>query len=86
VERGKVERNTPTFPLLPRKNKLRFYYESTKRELKIRPIYECRCDARLKITCKNNEYAFFPTNDFFRRDFFFPLFFSLHGDIHALHE
>ena len=24
------------------------YYESTKRELKIRPIYECRFDERLK--------------------------------------
>jgi hypothetical protein len=24
------------------------YYESRKRELKTRPIYECRCDKRLK--------------------------------------
>ncbi len=24
------------------------YYESIKRELKIRPIYECRCDGRLQ--------------------------------------
>jgi hypothetical protein len=24
------------------------YYESIKRELKTRPIYECRCDERLK--------------------------------------
>jgi hypothetical protein len=24
------------------------YYELIKRELKIRPIYECRCDERLK--------------------------------------
>jgi hypothetical protein len=24
------------------------YYESRKRELKTRPIYECRCDERLK--------------------------------------
>ena len=24
------------------------YYESIKREIKIRPIYECRCDERLK--------------------------------------
>ncbi len=24
------------------------YYKSMKRELKIRPIYECRCDERLK--------------------------------------
>jgi hypothetical protein len=25
------------------------YYESIKRELETRPIYECRCDERLKI-------------------------------------
>jgi hypothetical protein len=25
------------------------YYESIKREVKGRPIYECRCDERLKI-------------------------------------
>ena len=24
------------------------YYESIKRELKIKPIYECRCDGRLQ--------------------------------------
>jgi hypothetical protein len=28
------------------------YYESMKRELKIRPIYECRCDERLKTKTK----------------------------------
>ena len=28
------------------------YYESTKRDLKIRPIYECRCDERLKTKAK----------------------------------
>jgi hypothetical protein len=28
------------------------YYESIKRELKIRPIYECRCDERLKTKVK----------------------------------
>ena len=28
------------------------YYESIKRELKIRPIYECRCDERLKTKTK----------------------------------
>ncbi len=27
---------------------LLFYYESIKRDLKTRPIYECRCDERLK--------------------------------------
>ena len=25
-----------------------FYYESRKKELKTKPIYECRCDERLK--------------------------------------
>ncbi len=25
-----------------------YYYESIKRELQIKPIYECRCDERLK--------------------------------------
>ena len=28
------------------------YYESIKRELKIRCIYECRCDERLQTTTK----------------------------------
>jgi hypothetical protein len=28
------------------------YYESMKRELKIRPIYECRCDERLQTKTK----------------------------------
>ena len=28
------------------------YYESIKRELKIRGIYECRCDERLKTKTK----------------------------------
>ena len=28
--------------------KLVVYYESMKRKLKIKPIYECRCDERLK--------------------------------------
>ena len=28
------------------------YYESTKRELKIRGIYECRCDERLQTKTK----------------------------------
>jgi hypothetical protein len=29
------------------------YYESIKRELKIRPIYECRCDERLQTKTKD---------------------------------
>ena len=28
------------------------YYESIKRELQIRPIYECRCDERLQTKTK----------------------------------
>jgi hypothetical protein len=28
--------------------KIVVYYESIKRELKIKPIYECRCDGRLQ--------------------------------------
>jgi hypothetical protein len=28
------------------------YYESIKRELKIRPIHECRCDERLQTKAK----------------------------------
>jgi len=31
------------------------YYESIKRELKIRSIYECRCDERLQT--KSNEFT-----------------------------
>ena len=31
------------------------YYESIKRELKIRSIYECRCDERLQT--KTNEFT-----------------------------
>ena len=29
------------------------YYESRKRELKIKPIYECRCDERLQTKTMN---------------------------------
>jgi hypothetical protein len=31
-----------------RQNQKSVYYESIKRELKTRPIYECRCDERLE--------------------------------------
>jgi len=31
------------------------YYESIKRELKIKPIYECRCDERLQTKTKTLE-------------------------------
>ena len=30
------------------------YYESLKRELKIKPIYECRCDERLKTKAEES--------------------------------
>ena len=30
------------------------YYESIKRELKIKPIYECRCDERLKTKAEES--------------------------------
>ena len=33
-------------------NKLNVYYESIKREPKIRGIYECRCDERLQTKTK----------------------------------
>ena len=41
--------------------KIVVYYESIKRELKIRPIFECRCDDRLKtkadeFTCLELEH------------------------------
>jgi hypothetical protein len=39
------------------------YYESIKRELKIKPIYECRCDGRLQtkryLLFINLEFVFF---------------------------
>jgi hypothetical protein len=31
------------------------YYQSRKRELKTRPIYECRCDERLKTSLLQSE-------------------------------
>ncbi len=34
------------------KNKAEVYYESRKREPKIRGIYECRCDERLQTKTK----------------------------------
>ena len=30
------------------------YYESIKRELKIRPTYDCRCDERLKTKTEDS--------------------------------
>ena len=37
----------------PNMNLLVVYYESRKRELKTRPIYECRYDERLKSKTEN---------------------------------
>jgi hypothetical protein len=34
----------------------RIYYESRKRELKTRPIYECRCDKRLKTKSEKSTH------------------------------
>jgi hypothetical protein len=41
--------------------KQKVYYESIKREVKTRPIYECRCDERLKTKTESSvmgEYVF----------------------------
>ena len=35
------------------------FYESIKRELKTKLIYECRCDERLKTVLKAARYSFF---------------------------
>jgi hypothetical protein len=35
-----------------KKNERLVYYESIKRELKIKPTYECRCDGRLQTKTK----------------------------------
>ncbi len=32
------------------------YYESIKRELQTKPIYECRCDERLKLKGEESTY------------------------------
>jgi hypothetical protein len=36
------------------------HYETRKRELKTRPIYECRCDARLKTKTEESTYTGLP--------------------------
>ena len=33
------------------------YYESIKRKLKIKPIYECRGDERLKVTTEGSTHV-----------------------------
>jgi hypothetical protein len=35
------------------------YYESIKRELERRPIYECRCDERLKTKAESQAFYFY---------------------------
>ena len=45
---------TPSIFKLIRKAARKFvYYESLNRELKTKPIYECRCDERLKLKLMN---------------------------------
>ena len=45
-------------PLVRRKanKKAIVYYESIKRELKVRPINECRCDERLKTKVEESTH------------------------------
>ena len=40
-----------------REVRLVVYYESIKRELKTRPMYECRCDERLKTKVEESKRA-----------------------------
>ena len=49
---GRVSRTHPPELINYRPNSLFVYYESIKRELKRRPIYECRCDERLQTKTK----------------------------------
>ena len=37
-----------------KKLKLVYYYESIKRELKTKPIYECRCDERPNLKAEES--------------------------------
>jgi hypothetical protein len=53
------------------------YYESRKRELKTRPIYECRCDERLKTIKTKAEKStrlFYFRLAFGERNIFFDFF------------
>jgi hypothetical protein len=57
------------------------YYESIKRELKIKPIYECRCDERIKTKAEESTRLIYtglvgelePQAAAMLRRFFFPL-------------
>ena len=44
--------------LCEERRKVVVYYESIKRELKIRRIYECRCDERLQTKLRNKAKEF----------------------------
>ncbi len=44
------------FAATPKADKDVVYYESIKRELETRPIYECRCDERLKIKAEESTH------------------------------
>ena len=43
---------TPEARVLDRRGRQFVYYESIKRELQIKPTYECRCDERLQTKTK----------------------------------
>jgi len=46
----RIKMASKTYPDIP----VVVYYESIKRELKIRPTYECRCDERLKTEAEES--------------------------------
>jgi hypothetical protein len=53
--RGSVRETILCFPdPLPSGHPVIVYYESIKRELKIKPIYECWCDERLKTKAEES--------------------------------
>jgi hypothetical protein len=68
---------------LPKTSSMVVYYESIKRELKTRPIYECRCDERLKPKGEESTRLAYtgllgklePFFSLSRIEFFFPFFF-----------
>ena len=48
IKRGVTEEVKGVGVLKDESEEIVVYYESIKRELKTRPIYECRCDERIK--------------------------------------
>ena len=75
-------------PPTPKPTRIHFvivYYESIKRELKIRGIYECRCDERLLTKIKR--FRRLPYTGFFSSFFSFVFFFCLfHVLLFQLHS